>query len=64
MIIIIYHSQHSLVESVPKNIQMSLAKVTPKDVLGLRAIAERLTKQPTTRAEFLKLMSAQAPNVM
>jgi len=51
-------------QSIPSNIQKQLAKITAKDLLGLRAMAEKMTQQPTSRAEFIKEINAKAPNVL
>ncbi|KAI6172750.1 hypothetical protein M3Y98_01008100 [Aphelenchoides besseyi] len=50
-------------KSVPHTIQQQLARVTPKDLLGLRSMAERMTQHPTSRAEFIKELNQKAPNV-
>ncbi|KAI6197616.1 hypothetical protein M3Y94_01245700 [Aphelenchoides besseyi] len=51
-------------QSVPHTIQQQLARVTPKDLLGLRSMAERMTQHPTSRAEFIKELNQKAPNVL
>ncbi|KAI6195668.1 hypothetical protein M3Y94_01014800 [Aphelenchoides besseyi] len=51
-------------QSVPHNIQQQLSRVTPKDLLGLRSMAERMTQRPTSRAEFIKELNQKAPNVI
>jgi hypothetical protein len=49
---------------IPANVQSQLARVTGKDLLGLRALAERMTVNPTSRAEFIKELNSRAPNVL
>lgn len=51
-------------DSVPASIQKQLARITGKDLLGMRTIAEKMTQQPTSRAEFIKELNAKAPNVL
>jgi len=51
-------------QSIPKSIQARLAQVTPKDLLGLRAMAEKMTQKPTSRAEFIKDLNTKAPNIL
>jgi len=51
-------------QTIPKNIQQQLQKITAKDLLGLRSMAERMTQQPTSRAEFIKDLNSKAPNVL
>ena len=51
-------------QAIPKAIQTQLARITGKDLLGVRALAEKMTQQPTSRAEFIKELNSKAPNVL
>ncbi|KAI6190803.1 hypothetical protein M3Y97_00158200 [Aphelenchoides bicaudatus] len=51
-------------KSIPAGIQKQLAKVTGKDLLGLRAMAEKLTQNPSSRNDFIKDLNTRAPNVL
>jgi len=51
-------------QSIPTAIKQQLARITGKDLLGLRALAERMTQQPTSRVEFIKDLNSKAPNVL
>jgi len=51
-------------ETIPKNIQTQLAKMTAKDLLGLRQLAEKLTQTPTSRAQFIKDLNSKSPNTL
>jgi len=54
----------SLQKTIPVSIQQQLARVTGKDLLGLRSMAERMTQNPTSQTQFIKELNSKAPNVL
>jgi len=51
-------------QTIPVNIQTQLSKMTAKDLLGLRQMAEKLTQKPTSRVEFIKELNTKSPNTL